>query len=134
MRFIDARRADLAIEPLQLRAQLGQYPGHDRIDPAQKMTLRNASFEVEETEQLALIDRLPTHHHPASVPDPSNAAACAGASAYQDLRQALLFCGVFRRLSHFSALVLAALSGNQYTTRRVQCLIGNEPSMMTSAR
>jgi hypothetical protein len=33
------------------------------------MTLRNAFFEVEEIEQLALIDRLPTHHHPASVPE-----------------------------------------------------------------
>jgi hypothetical protein len=28
------------------------------------MPLRNASFEVEDIEQLALIDRLPTHHDP----------------------------------------------------------------------
>jgi hypothetical protein len=39
----------LAIEPLQLRAQLDQYPGHDPIGLAQKMTLRSASFEVEES-------------------------------------------------------------------------------------
>ena len=43
--------------------------GVEYDDPAQKMTLRNASFEVEKIEQLALIDRLPTHHHPASVPE-----------------------------------------------------------------
>jgi hypothetical protein len=28
------------------------------------MTIRNASLEVEKIKQLALIDHLPTHHHP----------------------------------------------------------------------
>jgi hypothetical protein len=31
------------------------------------MTLWNAPFEIEEVKQLALIDRLPTHHDPAST-------------------------------------------------------------------
>jgi hypothetical protein len=60
---VDRGAANLAIEPLQLRAQLSQNPSYDRINPAQKMTFRNASFEIEEIKQLALIDRLPTHHH-----------------------------------------------------------------------
>ena len=59
---IDRRPADLAIEGLQLLAQLSQHPRHDRIDPAQQMARRNALFEVEQIEQLALIARLPTHH------------------------------------------------------------------------
>jgi hypothetical protein len=36
------------------------------------MAFRNALFEVEEIEKLALIDRLPTHHDP---PPPLNASA-----------------------------------------------------------
>ena len=41
---IDRGSADLAIEPLQLRAQLGQNPGYDRINPAQKMTFGKCAF------------------------------------------------------------------------------------------
>jgi hypothetical protein len=32
------------------------------------MARRNAAFEVEKIEQLALIDRLPTHHDPSPSP------------------------------------------------------------------
>jgi len=35
---------------------------YNRIDPAQEVARRNAPFEVEQIEQLALIARLPTHH------------------------------------------------------------------------
>src|SRR5580692_8286402 len=59
---VDRRPADLAVEGFQLVPKPGQYPRHGRIDAAQKMPLRNALFQVEEIEQLALIDRLPTHH------------------------------------------------------------------------
>jgi len=59
---VDRRPADLAVERFQLITKLGQYPRHGRIDATQEMALRNAPFEVEEIEQLALIDRLPTHH------------------------------------------------------------------------
>src|SRR5712691_12278847 len=58
------RSTNLAIEGFQLVAKLSQYPRHERIDAAQEMAHRNAPFEVEEVEQLALIDRLPTHHDP----------------------------------------------------------------------
>src|ERR1700674_4514013 len=61
---VDRRSADLAIEGFQLLANIGQYPRNRRIDAAQKMTRRNAAFEVEQIEQLALIDLLPTHHDP----------------------------------------------------------------------
>jgi hypothetical protein len=44
-----------------------QVAAPDRINPAQKMTFRKAPFEIEEIKQLALIDRLPTHHHPAPL-------------------------------------------------------------------
>jgi len=37
---------------------------HHRIDAAQEMVRRNATFEVEKIEKLALIDLLPTHHDP----------------------------------------------------------------------
>jgi hypothetical protein len=33
------------------------------IDPAQEMARRNALFEVEQVEWLALIARMPSHHH-----------------------------------------------------------------------
>jgi len=61
---VDRRSAGLAVERLQLRAKVCQYPRHDRIDPSQQMALRNALFQVEKVKQLALIDRLPTHHAP----------------------------------------------------------------------
>jgi hypothetical protein len=54
----------------QLLPKLSKYPRHGRIDTAQKMPLRNPLFEVEEIEQLALIDRLPTHHDPSPPPKP----------------------------------------------------------------
>src|SRR5665213_575844 len=41
---------------------------HHRIDPAQQMACRNAFFEVEQVKQLALIDRLPTHHGKSPPP------------------------------------------------------------------
>src|SRR5260370_37174132 len=63
-RSIRPIQADLAIERFQSLTKLTQYPRHGRIDSAQEMALRNAPFEVEEIEQLALIDRLPTHHDP----------------------------------------------------------------------
>jgi hypothetical protein len=59
---IDRRSTKLAIKGFQLVAKLSQYPRHARIDTTQEMTHWNAPFEVEEIEQLALIDRLPTHH------------------------------------------------------------------------
>ena len=61
---VDRRPADLAVERLQLLPKLSQNPRHDRIDAAQEMAFWNPHFEVEEIEQLALIDRLPTHHDP----------------------------------------------------------------------
>src|SRR5262249_20041406 len=48
--------------------KLSHYPRHHRIDAANKMARRNATFEVEEIEQLALIDLLPTHHDPPPPP------------------------------------------------------------------
>jgi hypothetical protein len=47
---------------LQLVPKISQYPRHDWIDPSQKMARRDAPFEVEQVEQLALINRLATHH------------------------------------------------------------------------
>jgi hypothetical protein len=61
-----------AVERFQLLPKLSQYPRHGRIDAPKKMTLRNAPLEVEEVEQLALIDRLPTHHDPASAAESLN--------------------------------------------------------------
>src|SRR6476620_1822339 len=60
--WINRRPADLAVEGCQLLTKSSQQPRHHRIDPAQQMTSRNALFEVEQVEQLALIARLPTHH------------------------------------------------------------------------
>src|SRR5262249_33267019 len=65
---VDRRPADLAVEGRQLLAKLSHYPRHHRIDAANKMARRNATFEVEEIEQLALIDLLPTHHDPPPPP------------------------------------------------------------------
>src|SRR5260370_3434115 len=59
---IDRRSTDVAIERCQLLAQVSQHLHYNRIDPAQEMARRNAPFEVEQIEQLALIARLPTHH------------------------------------------------------------------------
>jgi hypothetical protein len=64
---IDRRSTKLAVKGFQLDAKLSQYPRHARIDTAQEMAHWNAPFEVEEIEQLALIDRLPTHHDPLPV-------------------------------------------------------------------
>jgi hypothetical protein len=50
---------------LQLVAKISQYPRSDWIDPSQKMAHRNAPFEVKEVKQLALINRLMTHHGPS---------------------------------------------------------------------
>jgi hypothetical protein len=64
---VDRGPADLAVERCQLLAQVSQHPHHDWIDPAQQMTCRNALFEIEQVEQLALIARLPTHHWQTSA-------------------------------------------------------------------
>jgi hypothetical protein len=46
--------------------QFGRYWGHSghrpKIGRAQEMAGRNARFEVEQIEQLAPIELLPTHH------------------------------------------------------------------------
>ena len=68
---VDRRPADLAVERLQLLSNVGQYPRNRRIDTAQKMARRNATFEVEQVEQLTLIDLLPTHHDPPPSLKPS---------------------------------------------------------------
>ena len=52
------------IEGRQLLPELSQYPTYNRIDAAKQMALRDALLKVEQIEQLALIDRLPTHHDP----------------------------------------------------------------------
>src|SRR5262249_31134527 len=65
---VDRRPADLAVEEPQLLAKVSHYPRHHRIDAAKKMVPRNTTFEVEEIEQLALIDILPTHHDPPPLP------------------------------------------------------------------
>ncbi len=59
---INRRPTNLAVERRQLLAKLNQYPCHDRIDPPQQMARWNASFEVEQVKQLALIAALSTHH------------------------------------------------------------------------
>jgi hypothetical protein len=69
---IDRRSADLAVEGPQLLAKLSQYPPHHRIDAPKKMVRWNTTFEVEEIEQLALIDLLPTHHDPPPLPKTSS--------------------------------------------------------------
>src|SRR5215475_2854678 len=65
---VDRRPADFAVEGPQLLAKVSHYPRHYRIDAAKKMVPRNTTFEVEEIEQLALIDILPTHHDPPPLP------------------------------------------------------------------
>ena len=69
---VNRRPADLAVERFQLLPKLSQYPGYGWIDAAKKMMLRNTPLEVEEVEQLALIDRLPTHHDLASAAESLN--------------------------------------------------------------
>src|SRR6266481_8514132 len=69
---IDRRSTDVAIERCQLLAQVSQHLHYNRIDPAQEMARRNAPFEVEQIEQLALIARLPTHH---GKPPPLNVSS-----------------------------------------------------------
>src|ERR1700722_12805689 len=69
---VDRWSPDLAVERCQLFPEFRQYPTHNRIDAAKEMAFRDALFEVEEIEQLALIDRLPTHHDP---PPPLKASA-----------------------------------------------------------
>src|SRR3954467_5791332 len=59
---INRRPSDLTVEGSQLLAQISQHLRHHGIDPAQQMARRNAFFEIEQIKQLALIDRLPTHH------------------------------------------------------------------------
>src|SRR5262249_38606903 len=56
--------AHLAVEGFKLVTKMGQYLRYGRIDPAQKMAIRNSIFQIEKIEQLALIDRLPPHHDP----------------------------------------------------------------------
>jgi hypothetical protein len=68
---VDRRPANLAVERLQLLPKLPQYPPHDRVEAAQEVAFRDALFEVEEIEELALIDRLPTHHDPPPPLKPS---------------------------------------------------------------
>ena len=61
---VDRWPPDLAVEGRQLLPEFRQYPTHNRIDAAKEMAFRDALLKVEEIEQLALIDRLPTHHDP----------------------------------------------------------------------
>jgi hypothetical protein len=61
---VDRGTADVAVEGFKLAAKVSQHLGHDRIEPAQQMPFRNARFEVEQIEKLALIARLPPHHGP----------------------------------------------------------------------
>ena len=57
---VDRGSADVAVERRQPLAKVS--PRHDWIDAAQEMILGNVFFEVEKIEQLALINRLTTHH------------------------------------------------------------------------
>jgi hypothetical protein len=59
---IDRRPANVAIKGHQPAAQVSQYSRYNRIDPAQQMACRNAPFEIEKVEQLALIATLSAHH------------------------------------------------------------------------
>src|SRR5262249_25095940 len=59
---IDRGSTDVAVERRQLLAKVGQHPSHNWIDAAQEMIRGNVFFEVEKIEQLALINRLTTHH------------------------------------------------------------------------
>ena len=62
---VDRWPPDLAVERRKLLPELSQYPTHNRIDAAKEVAFRDALLKVEEIEQLALIDRLPTHHDPS---------------------------------------------------------------------
>src|SRR5262249_12113250 len=62
---VNRRSADLAVERLQLLAQVSRRPRYDRVDPAQQMARRNALFEIKQIEQLALLAGLPAHHGPS---------------------------------------------------------------------
>src|SRR5258707_3140477 len=59
---VDRGSADVAVERRQLLAKVSQHPRHDWVDAAQEMIRGNVFFEVEKIEQLALINRLTTHH------------------------------------------------------------------------
>ena len=61
--------ADIAVEEPQCLTKLDQHARHDGIDAAQEVALRNALFEIEQVEQLALITCLPPHH--ARSPSPT---------------------------------------------------------------
>jgi hypothetical protein len=52
------------MEKGQLLPKVSQYPHYRRIDAAQEMLARNATFEVEQIKKPALINLLPTHHDP----------------------------------------------------------------------
>src|SRR6266511_2849708 len=66
---IDRRSANVAVEGRELLTQISQNPRHGRIDLMQQMACRNALFQVEQIEQLALIAPLPAHHDPPPVVD-----------------------------------------------------------------
>jgi len=51
--------------------QCSTISDHNRVDAAKEMAFWDALFEVEQIEQLALIDRLPTHHDPPPPLKPS---------------------------------------------------------------
>lgn len=59
---INRRPANLAVGRRQLLAQVSQHLRHDRIDPPQQMSRRNALLKIEQLENLALIAPLPAHH------------------------------------------------------------------------
>src|SRR6266700_4573216 len=59
---IDRGPPDVAVDRRQLLAKIDQHPRDDWIEPALEMIRWNLFFEVEKVEQLALIDRLATHH------------------------------------------------------------------------
>ena len=71
--WINRGPANAAIKARQPIAKLNQYPGHHRIDPAQKMARWNAPFEVEQVKQLALIAGLSTHHDKSPPLDAASA-------------------------------------------------------------
>src|SRR5262249_58819843 len=77
---INGGSAHLAVEGFKLVTKMGQYLRYGRIDPAQKMAIRNSTFQVQKIEQLALIDCLPPHHDPPP-PLPNQAGANHGSPA-----------------------------------------------------
>jgi large subunit ribosomal protein L30 len=64
-----ASRSSKRTKGRQLLAELTQYAGHNRIDPAQQMARWNAPLEVEQVKKLALVAGLSTHH---GKPPPPN--------------------------------------------------------------